>query len=66
MVDYELCNDINYLKERISMLENRANSMKFTFIQICMDIGWTDEQIKNIVGAFDDELEFFRHSMEKS
>lgn len=66
MTDYGLYDDIAYLKEKIFMLEKRTVDMKLTCIQICMQIGWNDEQIKNVVGAFDNELEFFRSCMEKS
>lgn len=60
MEDYRVYNDIEYLKEQITKLENRSIDMKLAFIQICIQIGWTDEQIKNVVGASDNELEFFR------
>lgn len=64
MVDYELYDDIKHLKEKIFMLENRTIDMKLICIQICMQMGWTDEQLKNVVGAFDNELEFFRSCMD--
>lgn len=60
MEDYRVYNDIEYLKEQITKLENRSIDIKLALIQICVQIGWTDEQIKNVVGASDNELEFFR------
>lgn len=65
MVENNVYDDISYLKEHIDKLESRTINMKFALIQMSMDIGWTDEQIKNVIGAFDDELEFFRDNMKE-
>lgn len=65
MVENHIYDDISYLKEYIDKLESRTINMKFALIQMSMDIGWTDEQIKNVIGAFDDELEFFRGDMKE-
>lgn len=58
--------ELEYLKEKISKLENMSVNMKLALIQISLELGWSDTAIKNIIGAFDNELEFFRNSMEKS
>lgn len=65
MVENNIYDDRSCLKEHIDKLENRIMNMKFALIQMSMDIGWTNEQIKNVIGAFDDELEFFTDNMKK-
>ncbi|GAA3648685.1 hypothetical protein [Asaccharospora irregularis] len=57
--------ELEYLKEKISKLENMSVNMKLALIQISLELGWSDTAIKNVIGAFDNELEFFRNSMEK-
>lgn len=58
--------EVEFLKEKISKLENMSVDMKLALIQISLELGWSDTAIKNVIGAFDNELEFFRNSMEKS
>lgn len=58
--------EVESLKEKISKLENMSVDMKLALIQISLELGWSDTAIKNVIGAFDNELEFFRNSMKKS
>lgn len=58
--------EIKFLKEKINKLENKSIDIKLALIQILLELGWSDTEIKNVIGAFDNELEFFRRSMEKS
>lgn len=58
--------ELEYLKEKISKLENMSVNMKLALIQISLELGWSDTAIKNVIGAFDNELEFFRNTIEKS
>ena len=65
MENYGLYDEIVFLKEKILMLENKNFDMKLASIQMAIYIGWSDEQIKNVMGALDNELELFRSCSEK-